>query len=126
MAHFILTESKIFCPHCENEVVNEGLKLVNNDYFIHECGAYIQNPLPKNESNLLVRLENLNIDFGIDEDTLQDYVNLLYKAIKNLSKEPIDQIGHEEYVEKTEYKMTDPLEKAKEKKEVFLTHINKN
>lgn len=122
MSYFILTENKIFCPHCENEVINDSLKLVDNDYFMHECGKLVQNPLPKEESNLILRVETINIDFGLDEDTLQDYVNRLHKALKTLDTEPVKSIGHGEYIERTGYEETDPLETAEKRKKVFLTH----
>lgn len=73
------------------------------------------------------RLNEINIKFGIPEDKLQDYVNTLHNALLKLDKEKVDQIGHDEYVEKSEYEETDPLKMAQKKmknRETFITHSN--
>ena len=71
------------------------------------------------------KLSELNINFGLSSDELQEYVNILHQAIKNLDKKNVDKIGHSEYVEQAKYQATDPLKMAKEKmkdRETFLTH----
>lgn len=121
MRKFIVKDNKIFCPYCESQIEKYSLELEDKNTFTHICGNHIQNPLLEDITFTLMRINEINIDFGLDDDTLQDYVDLLYKGIKNLTKEPIDKIGHEEYKKKKEWTQTDPLKTAKNRKKLFIT-----